>query len=224
MAKQETEENKLAVQKRKQFEASVANSSNLWGYSSLGLEAKKAAMSMISTKHGLYANVPIVCKERDCPYHENCKLFEYGLAPVGEPCPVEVAQIEMRYLKYSEDFNLESGTFTDTIIVNEIIETDIMMERCKKLIEYELVPIQETTIGVSAEGEVITAPQVSKTIELSERLSKKRIGLLNMMKATRKDKNDDNNTGESLATILAQALEKETNNEFIIDVKPENLN
>lgn len=217
------EKNKLAVQKRERFEASIANSANLWGYSSLGLEAKKAAMSMLSTKHGLYANVPIICKEQACPYHESCKLFEYGLAPVGEPCPIEVAQIEMRYLKYNEDFDLENGSFTDTVIVNEIIETDIMMERCKKLIEAEMLPIQETAIGVSAEGDVITAPQVSKTVELSERLSKKRLGLLNMMKATRKDKKEDEGQGESLASLLAMAVKKEENNDFVIDVKPEHI-
>lgn len=223
MNEEEKSVNEVAIEKRKRFEASVTNNANLWGYSSLGLEAKQAAMTMLSTKHGLYASVPILCKECNCPYRDTCKLFEYGLAPAGEPCPLEVAQIEMRYLKYNEDFDLEKSSFTDTVIVNEIIETDIMMERCKKLIESEILPIQETTIGVSAEGELITAPQVSKTIELSERLSRKRLGLFNMMKATRKDKKDDSGQGESLAAIFAKALEKEENEEFIIDVKPENL-
>ena len=219
----ETDKNEIAVKKREQFEASLENNANIWGYSSTGLEAKKAAMTMLSTKHGLYASVPIVCKAEQCPYRSSCKLLEYDLAPIGEPCPLEVAQIEKRYLAYSDEFELEDASFTDSVIVNEIIETEIMLERCKRLISEEMLPIQEVPVSVTEEGEVISAPQVSKTIELNERLSRKHINLLNMMKATRKDKKETQEQVQTITDVLAQALQKEENNGFIIDVKPEHL-
>lgn len=217
------EKNELAIKKREQFEASIANNANIWGFSSTGLEAKKAAMTMLSTKHGLYASVPIVCKTDNCPYKSSCKLLDYGLAPVGEPCPIEVAQIEKRYIGYSDDFDLEGASFTDNVIVNEIIETDVMLERCKKLISAEAMPIQDTVVNVTEDGEVITQPQVSKTIELNERLSRKRANLLSLMKATRKDKKEAGEQVQSLTDILAMALDREEKQEFVIDVKPEHI-
>ena len=45
-----------AVANRKEFEK---NLSNMWGYSKTGIEAKKAAMAMLSTKTGMYAKIPL---------------------------------------------------------------------------------------------------------------------------------------------------------------------
>lgn len=217
------EKNELAIKKREQFEASLKNNGNLWGYSTLGLESKKAAMTMLSTKHGLYASVPIVCKGMDCPYGSSCRILSADLAPIAEPCPIEVAQIENRYLAYCEDFDLENSSFTDNVIVNEIIETDIMLERCKRLISEEMLPIQDVVVTVTEEGEAVTAPQVSKTIELNERLSRKRANLFNLMRATRKDKRGEVAATMSLTDVLTMAIDREDKEEFIINTRPDNF-
>ena len=99
-----------AVINRENFER---NLSNTWGYSNVGIEAKRAAMSMLATKTGMYARIPLMCKAESCPYSESCSLLPYNLAPIGEPCPIETAQIEIRYAGYEKDFNLDSASFTD---------------------------------------------------------------------------------------------------------------
>ena len=48
-----------AVINRENFER---NLSNTWGYSNVGIEAKRAAMSMLATKTGMYARIPLMCK------------------------------------------------------------------------------------------------------------------------------------------------------------------
>ena len=93
-----------AVVNRENFERNLRN---MWGYSNVGLEAKRAAMSMLATKTGMYARIPLVCKAESCPYSESCNLLPYNLAPIGEPCPVETAQIELRYAGYDKDFDLD---------------------------------------------------------------------------------------------------------------------
>ena len=60
-----------AIEARKQFESNIAN---LWGHSAVGVQAKQAAMTMLSTKSGLYAKVPITCKTDTCPYASTCAL------------------------------------------------------------------------------------------------------------------------------------------------------
>ena len=68
-------ETKEAIEKRKLLEN---NLSNIWGHSTLGVEAKKAAMSMLSTKNGMYARIPLICKADNCPYADRCLLLKYG--------------------------------------------------------------------------------------------------------------------------------------------------
>lgn len=211
-----------AIANRKRLEAVVTKSDNLWGYTELGKEALKAAMTMISTKHGLYANIPIICKAENCPYADTCRLVEFELAPLSEMCPIEVASVKARYEAYAQDFDLANGSFTDQVIVNDLIETDILMDRCKKLIQNEVMPIVDSIVNYTDDGTPIYEKKVSPTIELNERLSKKRANLLNLMKATRKDKNDVTNDTFTVSDIFSQIVEMETNGEgFVEDEIPE---
>ena len=111
-------EEQEAIAKREAFEANIKN---IWGYSPLGLEAKKAAMAMLSTKTGLYAKVPISCKADTCPYAVTCVLLEAGLAPRGQKCPMETAMIETRYAGYESDFGLDSSSYTDSTLIADLI-------------------------------------------------------------------------------------------------------
>ena len=86
-------------------------------------------MTMLSTKTGMYARIPLVCKANSCPYAEKCQLLNYNLAPLGELCPKETAEIELRYYEYSKEFDLDSASFTDKNLVSELINYDIMLDR-----------------------------------------------------------------------------------------------
>ena len=118
--KEKNESECQAIINRENFEK---NLQNMWGYSDVGMEAKKAAMTMLSTKTGMYARIPLVCKAEGCPYADTCSLLKYNLAPLAEPCPIETAQIEMRYAGYEQDFDLSNSntTFTDKNLVLTLI-------------------------------------------------------------------------------------------------------
>ena len=129
-----------AVAARERLEANI---SNIWGHSIVGFEAKKAAMSMLSTKSGLYAKIPITCKAHQCPYADSCVLLDAGLATQGEKCPWETALIETRYAAYVKDYNLDESSFTDRTLISELVNIDVMLERTKALLAKEQVPITE---------------------------------------------------------------------------------
>lgn len=218
----DTEQEQLEeIQLRRQ--ALEANISNVWGHSSLGLEAKKAAMTMLSTKHGMYAKIPLVCKAESCPYSEQCLVLKYDLAPIGEPCPVETAEIEARYAGYSLDFDIEGASFTDRTLVSEIINLDIMIERCKSLMSKEGVPVVDVVAGIDESGNVLMRPEVSKAVDAYEKFTKKRNELYQLMQATRKDKKVDTTEDIGLQTIIANAIDAEQNGGFVIDERPEHL-
>ena len=204
-----------AVINRENFER---NLSNTWGYSNVGIEAKRAAMSMLATKTGMYARIPLMCKAESCPYSESCSLLPYNLAPIGEPCPIETAQIEIRYAGYEKDFNLDSASFTDKNLVAELINHDIMLERCKALITKEGVLVTDVVAGVSENGEEFYRPEVSKHWEAYERIQKKRNEIYNLMMATRRDNKDKEGSGED---SLAKAMAEMFATDFVVEERPE---
>lgn len=204
-----------AVINRENFER---NLSNTWGYSNVGIEAKRAAMSMLATKTGMYARIPLMCKAESCPYSESCSLLPYNLAPIGEPCPIETAQIEIRYAGYEKDFNLDSASFTDKNLVAELINHDIMLERCKALITKEGVLVTDVVAGVSENGEEFYRPEVSKHWEAYERIQKKRNEIYNLMMATRRDNKDKEGSGED---SLTKAMAEMFATDFVVEERPE---
>ena len=204
-----------AIMNRENFER---NLSNTWGYSNVGIEAKRAAMSMLATKTGMYARIPLMCKAESCPYSDSCSLLPYNLAPIGEPCPVETAQIEIRYAGYEKDFNLDNASFTDKNLVAELINHDIMLERCKALITKEGVLVTDVVAGVSENGEEFYRPEVSKHWEAYERIQKKRNEIYQLMMATRRDNKDKEGSGED---SLTKAMADMFATDFVVEERPE---
>lgn len=212
------QEQEAAIEARKRFESNIAN---IWGHSSVGMQAKQAAMTMLSTKSGLYAKIPIVCKTDDCPYASSCNLLPYGLAPLGEKCPWETAMIETRYQAYVEDYDLDEASFTDKTIISELVNIDIMLERTKALLSAEQVPITEVVAGMTESGEEFTRPEISKAYELYERNLNRRDKILESMLGTRRSRKGQTEGTTSFSDLLADAI---NGTDFIIEERPDNIN
>lgn len=220
--KNEIEEIELSeIQKRKkELEDSLIANDNPWGYSLAGLEARSAAMAMLSTKTGLYARIPITCKADSCPYKGSCMLFKYDMAPEGEKCAFETALIEKNLEGYKTDFNLApDSSFTDFTIVKELINADVMMERAQALIAEEGIAIDEVYTGSNERSGIdFFRKEISKALEIYERHSKMRDRLLDNMVATRKAKARTKTTTEkSVYDLIAESIETE----FIVEDIPD---
>ena len=192
---------------RERLEANLTTVKSVWNYTEKGIEAKRAAMTMLSTKTGMYANVPLTCKADGCPYSDSCVLLPYDLAPIGEFCPVETAQIELRYGGYRDDFDLDHASFTDSCLIAEIINCDIMLERCKALLAKEGVPVISVITGMNEKGETWERPEVSKYWEAYEKTLRRRNEMYQLMSATRADKKkNDGDTQKSFTEIIAEVV------------------
>lgn len=203
-----------AIAKREAFEENIHN---IWGYTPLGLQAKQAAMSMLSTKTGLYAKVPITCKSSSCPYAITCPLLDAGLAPRGQKCPMETAMIETRYAGYSDDLGLDTASYIDNTIVADLINYDITIERCKSLLAANQTPIEEVVAVVGDDGEAYTKPEISKAWEVLERASNRRDKLLDSLMATRKAKKGMAEEESGIQQMFSQVYDQE----FYVEEKPD---
>ena len=217
----EKSEKEQMMEKRKAFEEMMEQCGNPWGYSEGALESKKAAMTMLSTKTGLYSRIPIICKGCNCPYGQTCGLLEFGLDTVGERCVLETTMIEQKLANYTQEFDLDESSYTDWTMVKELINAEIMIERCLALMSQEGCAITEEFIGTSeATGTDYFRKEISKTQELYERNLKIKERILDTMMATRKAKSkikaDDGNAERSI-------LDNIFDMDFIEDTKPDDL-
>ena len=168
----------------------AASEKNRWGFSPAGWLSKKLISKHLnSLKTGIYSVFPIPCKGDGCPYGKMCTALKYGMEPpIGEPCVIEVNKIENLIVGYSNDFNIEMGSTTDRVLIQELIQLDLLMDRCQNMMAQDVNILQDITMGMTDTGEVYTQPVVSRYLEAWERMSKRRQSLLNEMLATRKSR------------------------------------
>ena len=209
------------VEKRKAFEQMMDTVGNPWGYSEGALESKKAAMTMLSTKTGLYSRIPIVCKGHCCPYGATCGLLEFGLDVVGERCPMETTMIEQKLANYTQEFDLDESSYTDWTMVKELINAEIMIERCMALMSQDGSAIEEIFIGTSeSTGTDYFRRDISKVQELYERNLKIKERILDTMMATRKAKAKIKGSDETAEKSIFDNI---FDMDFIEDEKPDHL-
>lgn len=209
----------VAKENRKMLEQRYNSIDNIWGHSGVAKEGKKAAMTMLSTKTGMYASIPLVCKGGNCPYQETCTLLKYDLCKVGEPCPNECAMIEVYYANYAEEFDLDHASFTDKVTVKELIDCEIKLERCQALMNKEQTQIKQEFAGSTEQGEVFYKDEISKAFELYERNYKKKERILKQLMATREAQSRLGEKDSSVKDMFNDAL----NADFVVDERPDDL-
>jgi hypothetical protein len=163
-----------------------------WALSNKASTAVSASMSMLATKHGFYSAIPIVCKGDTCPYKATCEIQRGGLAPEGEPCPVEIAKIFTLYENYSEELQIKENDEIDKTLLKDLINTEIQLSRCDAKVAEEGDFVQLVAFAVAEDGTILEKPELSKAVEFREKALKKKYDILRLLNSTRKDKADSN--------------------------------
>lgn len=197
-----------------------------WKLSEKGKEAVKVAQSMVSTNHGLYASIPLVCKDDNCSYADTCPLKLYGLSPEGERCPMEIAQLEQLYNRYASELDVDENSEVDRSLLKELIDIEITMDRANAILSRDGSFIQDVAVGVSENGQPITRPEIHKAQEIKDKLSKRKITIMKELNSTRKDKAQEKrfegvDPSSFAANLMAKGLEKKKEEENTIEVTPE---
>ena len=162
-----------------------------WTQNPNAVQAIEIAKRLRSTKHGMYASVPIICKAEYCPYAESCELQQMQLAPYGDKCPMEIAAIEDLFQRYCSDMNINPEDPTqqvDAIMVKEVVDIDISMLRCDKKMAISADFIVDQVVNVTEDGDAITRQELHPLTEYKEKLRAQKFKTLNLLNSTRKDK------------------------------------
>lgn len=154
-------------------------------------ESITVARRMRNTKHGLYANVPIICKGDGCPYKGNCFLYEQNMAPTGQKCPIEIAAIEDLVERYCKDLNIDPNDprhTIDLVMVKELVDIDVALLRCDNKMAITADFILDNVVNVTDDGNAIYRQELHPVIEYKEKLRNSKYKTLQLLNSTRKDK------------------------------------
>lgn len=155
----------------------------------------------------------------------NCPFYKENLAPIGEPCLVEVTIAEYWTKKYMEDLNINPNSITEVLTVSRLVEIAILENR---LTQYMAIHDQDLTMdfvtSVDQEGNEIHNKASSIAFEQRERLDRSRMKILESLAATRDKQlklqmNMQNKASESASLVnIRQSLDQ-----LAIDVKGMNV-
>lgn len=164
-----------------------------WTRNPEAVEAIEVARRLRTTKHGMYASVPIICKSEACPYARSCPLVEAEIAPYGEKCPIEIAAIEDLFERYAEQFNIDlenrkPSETVDLMMIKDLVDADIGLLRCDNKMAWDADYVIHNTVGMTEEGEAITRQELHPLTEYREKLINRKHKTFQLLNSTRKDK------------------------------------
>jgi hypothetical protein len=201
-----------------------------WQMSEKAIEAFNVAKSMVATS-GMYANIPIICKGIKCPFIETCSMKAVGMDVEelkGQRCPIEIADVLKRFQWYIQHLEIDQDNVVDLGMVKEIVDIDIMLERASRRMASEGDFVEMVVVGMDPEGNPLRRPEIRKSVDFKERMSKRKDTLLSLLNSTRKDKAGskvtiDMDPSTYAATLLARKKELDAakaNDGIIVDLEP----
>lgn len=145
-------------------------------------------MSGLST--GSTAAMPLLCTGSGCPFAQSCVFQQMGKAPIGQPCIVEVQLLQVWRESYILEYDIDPDSMTELTFINELAEIELMLYRLNlnlaKVGNAELV--QEETVAVDREGNVLTRRTVSAFMEAKEKLANRKAKIVKLMVGDRQEK------------------------------------
>lgn len=160
-----------------------------WGTSNT--DALRFATELYQTKHGLYASIPMVCKDSDCPYSSVCPLFKANLTTFGERCALEIALITKKYTDYKSELKIDDNDSIDLSLLKDLIDYDVQLLRAENKMAVEGDFVKEQVIGVDDNGDPILQEVISNSANYKDKIQVRRNKTLELLNSTRKDKAGD---------------------------------
>jgi hypothetical protein len=199
----------------------------MWGLNpAIIQEINKSAM-VRSSKHGMFASVPIMCKGVDCAYRETCTVDPANRV-LKQRCPMEIGAIVARFNYWCAHFGLDTTGDTikeeeavDASLIRDLVNWEVQMIRCENKIAISGDFMGKTLLDIDKKCKPYYGDIVSPETEHLMALQDKKIKILNQLNATRKDKAHDRNNNSNpteTAIRIFQEVQEAIKKQNIIDL------
>lgn len=182
---------------------------NIWRLPAKHIAQVKDTVEITNAKHGLFANVPIICKGEGCPYLGTCTVSIVDL-PIGYRCPIEIGAIMARFERYCEEFEVTEADAVDLGQIKQLVDIEIMIMRCDSKMAVSADFIEESLKDVTKTGVPIYEKVVTQANQFKMTLLERHGRLLKDLAATRSSKKEtktDNDASKVASLIMKRVQE-----------------
>lgn len=169
----------------------------MWGLTPSKTKQVSNISKVFFTKHGMFATIPILCRDTDCAYKDVC-MVDPSERTVGSRCPMEIAALITRFNQWCQHFNInidgesiESKDLVDATLIKDLVNIEIQILRAENKIALSGDFMGETLIEVDKKCNAYYGSIITPEAEFLMTLQDKKVKILNQLNATRKDKAAD---------------------------------
>lgn len=184
-------------------------------------EDRQKAVELVrpqKTRTSMFSSIPMNCEGSKCIFADTCPLLKENLAPVSNPCPIEMSIVAQFTSEYMEQLDVVPSNLVEVSMVRDLVDQEVQYIRKTKLLAKEHF-IQENIVGVDNEGNPILKKELHLAVELEDRLHKRRKDLRNQLLATREAKAKLGQTQLDTAQAISDIIDKVQN----LDLQREKL-
>ena len=169
----------------------------MWGLTPSKTKQVSNISKVFFTKHGMFATIPILCRDTDCAYKDVC-MVDPSERTIGSRCPMEIAALITRFNQWCQHFNInidgesiESKDLVDATLIKDLVNIEIQILRAENKIALSGDFMGETLIEVDKKCNAYYGSIITPEAEFLMTLQDKKVKILNQLNATRKDKAAD---------------------------------
>lgn len=173
-------------------------------------EEKAQAAELVrpqKTRSLMFSSIPMNCEGAKCIFASTCPLLRESLAPVGNPCPIEMSIVSQFMTEYMEQLEVHPDNLVEVSMVRDLVDQEVQYIRKTKLLAKESF-VQENIVGVDDHGKPIVKKELHLAVELEDRLHKRRKDLRNQLMATREAKAKLGQTQLDTAQAISDIISK----------------
>lgn len=197
---------------------------SMWGIDAAIVKEISNMSRVYTSKHGMFASVPIICQGNDCAYRNIC-MVTAKQRKVGRRCPMEIAAILSRYEQWCQHFEItiindviDAKDLVDATLIKDLVNMEIQMLRAENKIALNGDFMADTLLEIDKKCKPYYGKIVSPETEFLLNLQDKKIKILNQLNSTRKDKAADRKSeaaSDAAVKLFQQVKELEKANKII---------
>lgn len=206
----------------------VISMQNIWKLPNTSIQAALDASQIYKSKHGMFAGVPILCKNANCPYVLVC-MIPHNQRVTGGRCPMEAGAVMARFESWCKHFNIDltgvsirDEDLVDASLIRDLVDNEIQMLRAENRIAISSDFIGLTISQIDNKGNPYYEETVTPAAEYKLALQDKRYKIMNLLNSTRKDK-DKLLSKEFNPSLQASSILKKVADMLPIDIDSVNF-
>jgi len=196
----------------------------MWGIDPAVIREIGNMNRVYSSKHGMFASVPIICRDVDCAYKDVC-MVSPAQRKLGQRCPMEIAAILSRYEQWCMHFEIDTSNdmidskdLVDATLIKDLVNIEVQILRAENKIALNGDFMADTLLDIDKKCQPYFGKIVAPETEFLMTLQDRKIKILNQLNATRKDKAADKrkeSASDTAIKIFQQVKELEKTQKII---------